>query len=512
METQKKLLIVEDDWFIANDTKTIVENLGYEVTGILPSGEEAVKIVEINPPDLILMDIMLKGQINGIDAVKQINTKCNIPIIYVTAFADKDLLDRIKITGPYGYLTKPFKEAELHIAIEIALYKQKMEERFRNAQKMESIGTLTGGIAHDFNNILGIIMGNAELALEDVPKSNPAYSSLEEIMKASSRAANIVKQLLSFNRKTDQKMKPIQIGPVIKDILWFLRSTIPGLIDMKQEILLTNEVIFADATQISRIMMNLCLNASQAMEQSGGELSVAAEKMFLDDRSARDYPDSKSGYYISIIVKDTGPGIEPEIIGRIFDPYFTTRKIGKGSGMGLAVVHGIVKNHCGVITVDSSPGKGAKFSIFFPLTNEKPVVEPQTTRDIPKGSETILFVDDEISNVKMVQKMLSLLGYKVHTATKPQDALERFAKAPDHFDLVITDMTMPGMTGVNLSEKLMEIRPEIPIIICTGYSALVDEKKAKEMGLASYLMKPLKMMETAQTIRKILDNKEYLGK
>jgi len=505
MEAKKKLLIVEDDWFIANDTKNRVENFGYEVAGIVPSGEEAIKIVETDPPDLILMDIMLKGQINGIDTAKQINTKYNIPIIYVTAFADKNLLESIKITGPYGYITKPFKEAELHIAIEIALYKQEMETKFLHAQKMESMGTLTGGIAHDFNNILNIILGNTELALEDVPKSNPAYSSLEEIMTASLRAANIVKQLLSFHSKTGQKLQTIQIVPVIKDVLKFLRSSIPSTINIEQDIFVTNETILADPTQINRIMMNLCINASQAMEQTGGSLKVVVKKTVLDDHSAKTYPDLKSGDHVKVIVSDTGPGIEPEIIDRIFDPYFTTKEVGKGSGMGLSVVHGIVKSHGGAITIDSSPGKGSKFSIFFPLVTEKPMVETPIIQDIPRGSETILFVDDEISIVKMVKKMLRLLGYKVETATRPHDALKLFGLNPDHFDLVITDMTMPRMTGVNLSEKLMNIRPDIPIIICTGHSAHVDQEKAKELGLAAYVMKPINMLETAKTIRKILD-------
>ncbi|MBU1696213.1 MAG: PAS domain S-box protein, partial [Proteobacteria bacterium] len=384
---------------------------------------------------------------------------------------------------------------------------KKLEEELRQARKMESIGTLTGGIAHDFNNILGIIVGNTELALEDVPKWNPAYSSLEEIKTASLRAANIVRQLLSFSRKTDQKLQPMEIAAVIKEALKFLRSTIPKTIDIEQDISVTNETILADPTQINQIIMNLCINASHAMEQTGGNLTIIVENVLLDDHSAKDYPDLKSGKYVKVMVSDTGSGIDPKIIDRIFDPYFTTKGIGKGSGMGLSVVHGIVKNHGGAITVDSSPGKGTKFSMFFPLATEKPMVETQTTQEIPRGSETILFVDDEISIVNMVQRMLERLGYKVETATTPQDALERFALNPDNFDLVITDMTMPRMTGVKLSEKLMAIRPDIPIIICTGYSALVDEEKAKELGLAAYVMKPINLLETAKTIRKVLDKK-----
>jgi PAS domain S-box-containing protein len=384
---------------------------------------------------------------------------------------------------------------------------EKLKSQLIQAHKMESIGTLTGGIAHDFNNIMGIIVGNTELALEDVPESNRAYSNLEEIKTASRRAANILKQLLSFTRITDQKLQPIEIASVIKDAVKFLRSTIPSTIDIEQDICVTDETILADPTQISQIMMNLCINASHAMEQIGGKLTITVENVLLDDSSAKDYPDLKNGKYVKVVVSDTGPGIDPKIIDRIFDPYFTTKGIGKGSGMGLAIVHGIVKNHNGSIKVGSTLGKGTKFSILFPLAQGKAAVEAATIQEIPRGNETLLFVDDEISIVNMVQRMFERLGYKVQTATTPQDALDRFDLNPDHFDLVITDMTMPQMTGVELSEKLMDIRPDIPIIICTGHSALVDEEKAKELGLAAYIMKPINMRETAQIIRKVLDKK-----
>jgi len=385
--------------------------------------------------------------------------------------------------------------------------KIQLETQLKQAQKMESIGTLAGGIAHDFNNIMAIILGNTELALDDVPKWNSAHSSLEEIKKASLRAKNIVKQLLSFSRKTDQKLQPIQITSVIKDALKFLRSTIPTTINIHRDIQTTEETILADPTQINQIIMNLCINASQAMEQTGGDLNVTVAKVILDNNSAKEYPDLKSGDHVKIIVSDTGPGIDPEIIDQIFDPYFTTKDVGKGSGMGLAVVHGIVKNHNGAISVNSRLGKGTKFIIFFPITTEKSMVERKTTKDIPGGNETILFVDDEISIVKMVKRMFERFGYKIETATTPEEALGKFSLNPDHFDLVITDMTMPQMTGVKLSEKLMDIRKDIPIIVCTGHSTLVDEEKAKELGLAAYVMKPINMQETAQTIRKILDKK-----
>lgn len=425
----------------------------------------------------------------------------------------------------YSFAIRKFTEQEIElctnigdqigIAIENArLYKDKeltikelkdAQEQLQQSQKMESIGTLAGGIAHDFNNILGIIVGNTELALDDVPEWNPAHANLEEIKTASLRAAGIVKQLLNFSRRTDMELKPIGAISVIKDALKFLRSTIPTTIEIRKHLPDTDVAIFADPTQINQVMMNLCINASQAMEQTGGNLTVNVEEVILDDNSARDYPDLRSGKHVKVTVSDTGSGIDPEIIGRIFDPYFTTKEVGKGSGMGLAVVHGIVKNYNGAISVASESGKGATFTILFPVATEKPVMEVKTPAEIPRGNETILFVDDEKSIVNVARKVLERLGYKVESKLNPVEALEQFQSKPDQFDLVITDMTMPQMTGVILSEKIMEIRPDIPVIICTGHSALIDKERAKRLGIAAYIMKPIIMTEIAKTIRKVLD-------
>jgi PAS domain S-box-containing protein len=260
---------------------------------------------------------------------------------------------------------------------------KQIEKEMVKMQKMSVIGTLTGGIAHDFNNIMGIILGNTELALNDVPESNQAHSNLKSIRMASLRAANIVRQLLSVSQRTHRKLRIIQISPVIKKSLKFLRSTIPITINIEQDIFVTNETILADPADINQIVTNLCINAFHAMEQTGGNLSVTVEKIVLDDLSAKDYPDLEKGNHVKVMVCDTGPGIDPEILDRIFDPYFTTKEVGKGSGLGLAVVHGIVKNNGGAIRVDSSPGKGTKFSILFPLVTEEPMVEGQTTQEIP---------------------------------------------------------------------------------------------------------------------------------
>ncbi len=398
------------------------------------------------------------------------------------------------------------RTVRLQIATDITRLKD-LEGELRHSHKMESIGTLAGGIAHDFNNILFMISGNAELLLEDIPKWEPTYKSVEEIKSASMRAAGIVKQLLNFSRKTDQNLIPVDALNVIEDSLNFLRSSIPSTIEVQKKLLISNTTILADPVQINQVLMNICTNASQAMEETGGVLRIEAKIIKLDNSSAEKYLELKEDVYLNIEIIDSGPGIAPEAIDKIFDPYFTTKEFGKGSGMGLAVVHGIIKNHKGSITVNSQIGEGTTFTILLPLIDEKPHIEIKEADQQFGGLESILFVDDEASIVDMSSRMLIKNGYKVTTRTDPVEALELFRSIPGSFDLVITDMTMPQMTGVKLSEKLMEIRSDIPVIICTGHSSLIDEEKAKNLGIAGYIMKPVSMSNLTRSIRDVIDNK-----
>jgi len=403
---------------------------------------------------------------------------------------------------------------EVHIAairdisfrIESEKEKIKLEEQLRQSHKMEAIGTLAGGIAHDFNNMLGIILGNTELAIDDVPEWNPARLNLEEIKIASFRAKDVVRQLLSFARKTDQKRKPVKINPIITDVLKLLRSSIPTSIEIRSNIPKESQIIFADPTQINQVMINLCTNAAQAMEEDGGILEISLDSMTLDESTAQ--PNALSlGQYVKLTVNDTGHGIAPEIKDRIFDPYFTTREFGKGSGMGLAMVHGIVMNHDGVITVESEVGKGTTFNIFFPIVSREPVPEITIDEDLPTGKERMLFVDDEESIVKMGRQRLERLGYKVESTTSPIEALELFRSKPDQFDLVITDLTMPKMTGDKLVKEILNIRSEMPIILCTGFSEKVNGEKAKEIGAFGYIEKPVDKRDLAVAVRRVLDKK-----
>jgi PAS domain S-box-containing protein len=381
-----------------------------------------------------------------------------------------------------------------------------LEAQLQQAQKMESIGTLAGGIAHDFNNILGIILGNAELAMDDVPEWNPAKFNLKEIRTASLRAKDVVRQLLSFARKTRLEKKPTNIVPIVKESLKLLRSSIPTSIEIHQNITAEVDTILADPTQINQVLINLCTNANHAMPD-GGIIEVNLESVALNENEKARYPDLNPGRYVNLTISDTGHGIPKEDMDRIFDPYYTTKEVGKGTGMGLAVVHSIIKEHNGIIIVKSQPGEGTTFSIFFPAVEKEAVVESEPAKKLPMGNEKILFIDDEQSIVNMARQMLERLGYEVDAKMSPIEALEIFRSKSDQFDLVITDLTMPKMTGDKLVKEILNIRPDIPIILCTGFSEKIDEKKATAIGASDYIEKPVNLHDFAFKVRKVLDEK-----
>ena len=409
-----------------------------------------------------------------------------------------DLIDT-PMTLPDGSIGK------LEIFRDITEHK-KLETQLQQAQKMEAIGALAGGIAHDFNNALYSIIGYTDLTMNDVPEGSLAQSNLKEVLIAANRAKDMVKQILTFSRQTETEKKPVKVQSVVKEAIELLKTSIPTTIDIRQNIDEDCKPVMADPTQIHQVVMNLATNAYHAMREKGGVLAidVAEEEISMDDSAS--YTDFHSGTYIKLTVSDTGHGMDKAVMEKIFDPYFTTKPVGQGTGMGLSTIHGIVKSHGGNIKVYSEPGKRTVFCVYFPLIETKPV-EPAIvyTGPVQKGSERILFVDDEEQIVSMVKQTLERLGYQVAARTSSPDALEAFRAGSDKFDLVITDMTMPNMTGVELAPKLLEIRPDIPIILCTGFSELTDANKAKASGIREFVMKPVVKDQIARIIRKVLD-------
>ncbi len=525
---------------------------------VAKSGSEGIEKAKTILPDTILLDIKMP-KMDGYEVcriLKKDEKTKNIPVILISAIKtdSKDLVKGLE-AGADVYLAKPIDECVLVAQVNTALRlrdaennlqkqkkilesmvqertielvrsnkelkneikehnraekeKKELESQLRQSQKMEAIGILAGGIAHDFNNILYVISGYTEMSMDEVPEKSSVHSNLKEIMQGVVRATEMVQHILLFSRKSSVKKEYVKLYSVINDAVKFLRGTIPSTIDIDLDIDTDCGRILADLTQINQLIINLATNSYHAMQNSGGVLGIVlVEKKISSDDLDFKYSLSP-GDYLKLTISDTGCGMDKEILGKIFDPYFTTKEVGKGTGMGLSMVHGIVKDHGGDIKIYSEPGKGTKFDIYFPLmANESVKQKALSAEQNLTGTERILFVDDEESIALMGKHILENLGYCVTSQVNSMEALETFKRSPDEFDLIITDLTMPHMTGIELASKIIKIKPDIPVIICTGFSNTNDEIKAKAAGVSSFIMKPIVKKQMASIIRKVLDKKK----
>ena len=388
--------------------------------------------------------------------------------------------------------------------------RDQLKSQLHQAQKMEAIGQLAGGIAHDFNNILSAILGYGELIQLEAEKNSATEKYIDGILEAGTRAKDLVEQILFFSRREEKSKHPILLSTIATEAIRLLRASLPTSIDIHTHSGRDLKMVNADVTQMHQLIMNLGTNAGHALSKNGGKLEIILKNVKLDQKTARESEFLPPGWYVKLMVKDNGIGIPPDDLMRIFEPYFTTKEKHEGTGLGLAVVHGIVESHNGKIGVKSAPGAGTVFEVLIPAVEDTIKTKIKKENELLRGNEKVLFIDDEIALVKVGQKMLSRLGYRVDSMTSSIKALDFFRKRASEIDIVITDMTMPEMSGDQLSAELLKIRPDIPIILCTGYNQHISERRAKKIGVQAFMKKPFQIKELAQVIRDVLDGASSL--
>ena len=381
---------------------------------------------------------------------------------------------------------------------------KRLEEQLRQSQKMEALGTLAGGIAHDFNNILGVILGYAEIIESSAEPESGLDRRVKEIARAGKRARDLVTQILNFSRQGPQERHTMTMGPLVKEALKLLRSSVPANVEIISRIETDRDNVMADPTQMHQIMLNLCGNASYAMQEKGGTLTVTLADVHNDDFVTPPEDLGKPERFVRLTVADTGPGVDPDVVDRVFDPFFTTKGQGEGTGMGLAMVHGIVKRHDGYLELDNRPGEGAVFHVFLPRTSESERPAADIPADLVFHQGRILFVDDEKPLTDIGREMLESCGFEVVTRTSSVEALEAFKFRARDFDLVITDQTMPNMTGMEFAREILKIRPDMPIILCTGFSDAVSYDRLRDVGIGDFIMKPILKHDLVASISRLL--------
>ena len=517
------ILTIEDDRLVRKAIASYLQGLGHLVLQA-GDGAEGLEIFRRAHPDLILTDLRLP-KIDGMEVLSTVQKESpDTPVIIVSGMGTlEDAIKALKL-GARDYVTKPITDMALleHAAARalerVRLIKenrryqsfledevQKKTAELQQAQKLEAIGTLAGGIAHDFNNILAAIMGFTDLALLKTEMDSELTDYLHQVQKASRRAKDLVLQILTFSRKNDTERHPIQAALTITETLKFTQATLPATVRITQHINAQQTMILADPTEIHQIITNLCTNAFHALPDEKGTITVTLDNLTITADDLHKHPQLPGGDYLQLTVSDDGCGMDLATQSAIFDPFFTTKEKGQGTGMGLSMVHGIMKEYNGAIKVQSEVGKGSVLHLYFPLIRGiDDLTDNVETPLLVKGKGRILLVDDEQDLAEMGRNLLELLGYDVVSCTDSIEALKTFKNDPDSFDLVVTDQTMPMMSGMELAREIMKTRPQMPIFLCTGYSSFVSQQDAKQLGIREFFLKPISAEELSQAIHRHL--------
>lgn len=518
-----KLLTIDDEPSLRRSIKLFFEDSGFTVFEAA-DGPSGIQMARKQRPHIVLVDLRMP-EMNGLEVIRILSKECpEVPIIVVSGTGVlEDALEAIR-AGASDYITKPINDMQIlehtvHRALEKAallqenrMYQEDLEQLVKertneliHSQKMEAMGTLAGGIAHDFNNILTGILGYNELA--QMCCSNPTHQGyLKEVEKAGNRAKDLVQQILTFSRKRKKSCRHIQVSLILKDALKLLRASMPSSIEIKQEII-SGAKILADPSQIQQIIINLCTNGFQAMEEKGGILSVSLKEQLTAESQDSSDGDLPPVTYLVLTVSDTGQGMDNKTTERIFEPYFTTKGTGSGTGLGLAVVHGIVGSCNGDIVVQSSLGQGTTFRVFLPISDRNilATLPPRPKEIALAGKERVLFVDDEPGITELAELVFTQFGYQINSFSDPEEALASFHEHPDDYDILISDMTMPKMSGDKLVAAIKKIRPAIPVFICSGYAEAAIKEKTSITGVSKYINKPLVMTHLLAQVRQLFD-------
>lgn len=502
-----RILVVEDEQIVSKDIQAQLKRFGYEIAGAAASGEDAIVLVQERKPDLVMMDVMLKGEMMGTEAAEIIRREYDIPVIYLTAYADENTINQAKVTGPYGYVLKPFDERELQTAIEIALYKYqtekenlKLKEQLLQAQKLDAIGHLTTGVSHNFNNALNVIMGNLELARFNANEEVLPY--LERSQKASENAARLVDGLLAFCRDREMKDEIFDVAVVTRDATDMFKQSLKGEVGL--QVCGTDVDLLAkgDDKHIQQVILNLCLNARDAVEDMVD--ANHTPHIVVEIKKAEHVGDD----YVCILVQDNGVGMDEEVKQHIFDPFFTTKPVDRGTGLGLATAYGVIQDHDGWIDCTSEVNVGTTFCVYLPLIDDKEKIEeetlPQADMQKDDGQETILVVEDEELVRDTTRELLKFKGYKVIEAVDGQAGWETFMVQKDEIDLVLLDLSMPRVPGLELLKRIIELDSDTRVIIVTGNPP--DQVVAP--GAREVLAKPLFPNVMFETVRRVLDDEE----